>query len=100
MPFKKGESANPKGRGNSPNKTTTAIKEVFAKLLDDKGPEISKWMNEIAADDPAKAMDLMLRISERFVPALARTELTGAEGKDLFDQITINFNVASDDEDK
>ena len=95
MPAPKGNNHNPKGRPKgTPNVATTEIKLAFAKLLEAQGPQINKWMNEIAAEDPAKAMDLLLRISERFVPALSRTELTGAEGKDIFDSIIINFNTA------
>jgi len=37
----------------------------------------------VAAQDPAKALDLALRMSERFVPTLARQEITGLDGKDL-----------------
>lgn len=84
MPFEKGQSGNPAGRPQgTQNKVTEEIKEAFSKVLQNKLPEFEEWLERVAAEDPAKAIDLAIKLSERFVPALARQEITGADGKDL-----------------
>jgi hypothetical protein len=49
------------------------------------------YREEVAEDDPNKALDMMLKLSEYFIPKLARQELTGADGKDLFKDIKFEF---------
>jgi hypothetical protein len=79
-----------------PNNSTKMMKEAFAMLVENNLPNLNIWIAQIAAEDPAKAMDLIIKLSERFVPALARTEVTGADGQDLFKQITFQFGPALD----
>lgn len=84
MPFEKGKSGNPSGRpAGRANKITEELREAFAQLLGNKLPEFEEWLDRVAEQDPAKALDLAVKISERFVPTLARQEITGADGKDL-----------------
>jgi len=97
MPFEKNDPRiNRNGRLGSPNNSTKQMKEAFALLVENNLPNMARWLNQIAADDPAKAMDLIIKLSERFVPVLARTEVTGVDGQDLFKQITFNFGPALD----
>jgi hypothetical protein len=49
------------------------------------------WLEKVAEDDPNKALDMMLKLSEYFIPKLARQELTGPDGKDLFKDIKFEF---------
>ena len=79
-----------------PNNSTKMMKEAFDMLVENNLPNLNIWIAQIAAEDPAKAMDLIIKLSERFVPALARTEVTGADGQDLFKQITFQFGPALD----
>ena len=96
MAFSKNDpNINREGRFG-PNNSTKMMKEAFAMLVENNLPNMGRWLQQIAADDPAKAMDLVIKLSERFVPALARTEVTGAEGQDLFKQITFQFGPALD----
>ena len=37
-----------------------------------------------------------MRLSERFLPILARTEITGADGEDLFKNLKFDFGTADD----
>lgn len=83
-----------------PNNSTKMMKEAFAMLVENNLPNLNIWIAQIAAEDPAKAMDLIIKLSERFVPALARTEVTGADGQDLFKQITFQFGPALDSPDR
>ena len=86
-----GQVLNPNGRPvGSTNEINNKIKDVFAQLLANKLPELEGWLDAAAKRDPLKTADLLVRISERFTPALSRTEITGAEGQ-AFTPITINL---------
>ena len=63
-----------------PNKSTTIVREAIANLLERNAPNMDKWLNEVALEDPYKALDLMNKLSEYHIPKLARTEVTGADG--------------------
>lgn len=62
------------------NKSTQIVREAIANLLERNAPNMDKWLNEVAQDDPYKALDLMNKLSEYHIPKLARTEVTGADG--------------------
>ena len=62
------------------NKSTQIVREAIANLLERNAPNMDRWLNEVAQDDPYKALDLMNKLSEYHIPKLARTELTGADG--------------------
>ena len=67
----------PKGM---PNKSTQIVREAIANLLERNAPNMDMWLNQVAAEDPYKALDLMNKLSEYHIPKLARTEVTGADG--------------------
>ena len=93
MAFKGGDH-NINRAGKKPgtkNKTTIAVREAYQKLTEDNLDNMTIWLASIAADDPAKAMDLMLRLSEYIIPKLARQEITGNDGEDLFKHVKFNF---------
>lgn len=82
-------SKEPKRRGRkpgSPNKTTRDIRVAFSNLLSHAAPKLEKWLDAVADDDPAKALDLVARIGEYCTPKLARSEVTGAGGEALIPQ--------------
>jgi len=94
MAFKKGEVTNPNGRPKGkPNKTTAEIRDAYQRLVESNLSNMTLWLADVAADNPEKAMDLMLKLSEYMIPKLARQEVTGAEGKDLFKNITFEFGT-------
>jgi len=89
--IKPGEVRNPNGRPRgSVNEVNQQIREAFAMLLHSQLPQLEDWLTRAAQKDPIKAADLMLRISERFLPSLSRTEITSADGQ-AFTPITINL---------
>jgi hypothetical protein len=89
--FSPGESGNPNGRPpGSVNEINKEIKWAFTQLLRNQLPNLEEWLTRAAQKDPMKAADLMLRVSERFLPSLQRTEITGPEGQ-AFTPITINI---------
>lgn len=97
--FKPGQSGNPEGRKKgSQNKYTKQVKEAFGMLLENNLDNLSMWLADVAADDPKAALDIMMRMSERFVPKLRSTEITGADGEDLFAKVKFNFGPSVNDE--
>ena len=80
------------------NKTTKHIREAYQKLTEDNLDNMSIWISQIASEDPAKAMDTMIKLSEYILPKLARTEMTGADGDDLFKNIKFEFGPDVNDE--
>lgn len=100
MPFKKDDpNINRGGKPRGPNKVTREVREAYQKLTEDNLDNMSIWLNEVAADNPEKAMDLMLRLSEYVIPKLARTEVTGQDGEDFFRGISFNFGPSINDKD-
>lgn len=101
MPFEKNDpninrNGRPKG---SPNKITEEIREAYAMVLQNRLPDLERWILQVSHDDPAKAADLLMKLSERFLPMLARTEITGAGGEDLFKNLKFDFGNKTEDED-
>jgi hypothetical protein len=79
----------------SPNKVTTRIKEAFALLLEQRMDNLGEMIDRIAVDDPKAAVDLIVRISERFVPKLTQTSLTNGDGGPI--DIKFEFGKKIDD---
>ena len=92
--FKAGEpSANPNGRPvGAGNKVVISekVREAFAQLLENNIGELEGWLHSLAKKNPEKALDIWVRISERFVPSLQRTDVH-LEGPGLMIPIQINL---------
>ena len=94
------ENINRSGRtAGIPNKTTKQIREAYQKLTEDNLDRMSIWISQVASEDPAKAMDIMIKLSEYIIPKLARTEVTGSDGEDLFKNIKFQFGPDANDKD-
>lgn len=100
--FKPGESGNPNGRPKgTPNKNTKEVRDAYQRLVENNLDNMTIWLSQVASEDPEKAMDLMLKLSEYIIPKLARQELVGNDGKDLFKNVKFNFGPdVNDTEDR
>jgi len=92
------EDQRSKGRPvGSKNKATQAIRIAYQKLTEENLENMSIWLAQVAAENPEKAMQLMLQLSEFIIPKLARTELTNSEGGDLFQNVQFQFGPPVND---
>lgn len=90
MPAPKGFMPPNAGKGRQkgvPNKATTAFRETIQRLLESNSENVSLWLKQVAAEDPAKALDLVSKLAEYASPKLARTEVSGTDGQPLQIQV-------------
>lgn len=86
MPFKKGEVANPTGKPKGTLSAKTEEWILFRDWLLGKGMvKLQKDFDKLSSKE---RVDSVIKILEYFKPKLARTELTGQEGKELEIKIT------------
>lgn len=82
--FKKGESGNPNGRkAGVPNKATTAVREAFSAFVEGNMHRVQELFDRVAEDDPAKALDILDRLSAYTTPKLKAIEHSGKEGTEI-----------------
>jgi len=78
--FKKGESGNQNGRPKgAKDKTTSEIREVFKEIVEGNLNNIDTWLKDIATENPAKAIELFLKLSEFILPKLKSIDLTTSD---------------------
>lgn len=80
MAAQPGNNYNPNGRGKTPNKITAQIKQTFANILEGREEELAQSLDKLRDTNPKAFLELFIKISERFVPAVTRTENVFEEG--------------------
>jgi hypothetical protein len=65
-------SGRPKGR---PNRVTADARAVLQAVFEQQAPRAAGWFDEVAADDPGRALDAFLRLAEYHIPKLGRLEI-------------------------
>lgn len=65
-------------RQGVPNRVTADTRAAIAAFAEGNAENLSKWLAEV--QDPARRVDLYLRVLEYYIPKIARTEVTGAAG--------------------
>ncbi len=58
-----------------PNKATTAFRETVTRLLEDNAENVARWLEQVAADDPDKALQRLAQLAEFAAPKLSRAEV-------------------------
>ncbi|MDC0339393.1 hypothetical protein OAN33_07645 [Flavobacteriales bacterium] len=62
-----GASAGKKSKRGS-SKQINEIREVYCELLHNNKDKLQEWFDEVGKQDPAKALDLMLKMSAFVLP--------------------------------
>jgi len=100
MAFEPGNPGGPGRPPGSPNKSTKEIRQAYQNLVEMNLENMTSWLASVAAEDPEKAMDLMLKLSEYIIPKLARQEVVGNDGSDLFKNVKFQFGPDINNEDE
>ena len=61
----------------TPNKITKEIRDVYKDLIENNLCNIDRWLIEVSENNPDKALNFIIRLSEFVVPKLQNTQLTG-----------------------
>lgn len=93
MAFKKGNQLAGSRKG-IPNKATKEIRQAFKLLLEDNLDNMKVWLSDVAEEDPERALNILLKMSEFVVPKLQRQEI---EHEIRDKQVIINV-LSTDDE--
>jgi hypothetical protein len=74
--FKPGESGNANGRPKgTKNASSEKIKQFYLELLDGNLDNIQTWLTQTASEDPARALDFLLKLSPFVIPKKQETDL-------------------------
>ncbi len=98
--FQKGGQGGPGRPPGALNKQTRDIRQAYQNLVEMNLENMTSWLASVASEDPEKAMDLMLKLSEYIIPKLARQEVVGNDGSDLFKNVKFQFGPSINDEDE
>ena len=74
MSFKVGNKLAGSRKG-IPNKATKEIREAFKLLVEGNLDNMKVWLSDVADEDPEKALNILLKMSEFVVPKLQRQEI-------------------------
>lgn len=58
-----------------PNKATGDVRTLIAKIAEKNAAKIDGWLSRVARKNPAKAIDLYIRMIEYHIPKLSRQEI-------------------------
>jgi hypothetical protein len=79
-----GNNFNPNGRAKGTlNETTKKIREIFASILENRQEELENALNQLRDRDPKSFLEIYLKLSNKFVGDVSRTEITGVDGETL-----------------
>lgn len=78
-----GKRPNSGRKPGTPNKVTADARVAIAQFVNANSARMQAWLDKVAAESPEKAFNMVRDLIEYHVPKLARTEMTGAGGKDL-----------------
>lgn len=86
-------------RAGTPNRFTREFRQTVADLLDANTDNVATWLASVAlgnpaigrAPDPARALELLVKLAEFAAPKLGRIEHTATNGAPMPTTIEIEF---------
>ena len=81
-----------------PNKNTALVREAFANFVENNVGKFQGWLEDVAEDPkhgPKVALELVLHVSEFYIPKLARTEHVGDNGGPVEVRIDLIEKIAA-----
>lgn len=66
-PFEKGDPRAGRPAGSA-NKVTRETREAICELVDGAAPKLAGWLDQVAADDPGRALEIVARMAALVVP--------------------------------
>ena len=87
----KGHTNNPEGRPKgTPNKTTKELRHEISQLVFNNAKSAQEWLDRVATDNPAKALELLIKLMELSVPKPQEQAEPPKDGKQDFVQNLID----------
>jgi hypothetical protein len=63
----------------TPNKVSKDVREAYQALIESNLENMNSWLTEVSKENPAKALELMIRLSDFVLPKLKQIELNDNE---------------------
>ena len=67
-----------------PNKTTSELKQTINLLVSNNIDEAQEWLTKVGKVNPAKALELLIRLTELVMPKPVAEAESGADSRDDF----------------
>ena len=84
--YKKGISGNTAGRPKgSKDKVTTKAKEAYAMFLENNMDNFQGWIDRVAANNPAKALEIMIKLTNYVIPIMNSNSVTVRDTREEID---------------
>jgi hypothetical protein len=80
------EVGNPGGPGRPPglpNRTTQIVRNLFATILEDEQENFKAALETLRVESPKDYIQVMTKLSQKFLPDLTQTALTNADGSNI-----------------
>ncbi len=63
----------------TPNKVSKDVREAYQALIESNLENMNSWLSEVSKENPAKALELMIRLSDFVLPKLKQIEFNDNE---------------------
>lgn len=85
MSFDKGHKKVGGRTKGTPNKTTADIRNNVQFLIESNLPKMQKWIDATAEENPSKAIDIMIKLTDYVLPKLKSIEVVDNSEEKPFD---------------